>query len=98
MIFFFRQDERMQKIGLDSVVALLRDIPEEGLIRGQVGTVVQPLTPGRGIVEFCDDEGETYAIPALPYEALMALHYGPVANVAWGGLMSSRQLEGCRVS
>jgi hypothetical protein len=78
----------MQQIELDSVVALLRDIPEEGLVRGQVGALVQHLAPGLGVVEFCDDYGETYAIPSLPYDALMVLHYGPMDEAADGGLLS----------
>jgi hypothetical protein len=31
----------MADIGMHSVVALLQDLPEEGLVRGQVGTVVE---------------------------------------------------------
>jgi hypothetical protein len=35
-----------------SVVAVLEDIPESGLLRGQVGTVVERLAPGVYEVEF----------------------------------------------
>ena len=41
------------------VVALLTDVPEHCLVRGQVGTVVEILD-GAYEVEFCDDEGRTY--------------------------------------
>jgi hypothetical protein len=43
------------------VVALTADVPENGLLRGQVGTVVERLGPGIFEIEFCDDEGRTYA-------------------------------------
>ena len=42
------------------VVALLSDVPAHGLLRGQVGTVVE-LLDGAYEVEFSDDEGKTYA-------------------------------------
>ncbi len=42
------------------VVALLEDVPDHGLQRGQVGTVVEELAPGVFEVEFADDAGRTY--------------------------------------
>jgi hypothetical protein len=62
-------------IGLLDVVALTVDRPEKGLIRGQVGTVVEELSRGAYEVEFSDDDGRTYAQAALPAEQLMVLHY-----------------------
>ena len=45
------------------------DLPDDGLTRGQIGTVVEHL-----LVEFSDEQGQTYAIAAgRPYQ-LMALH------------------------
>ena len=41
------------------VVALLSDLPSHGLVRGQVGTVVETLD-GAYEVEFSDDEGKTW--------------------------------------
>ena len=64
-------------IGLLDVVALTVDRPEKGLIRGQVGTVVEVLSDGANEVEFSDDDGRTYAQAALPAEPLMVLHYRP---------------------
>jgi membrane protein implicated in regulation of membrane protease activity len=64
-------------IGLLDVVALTVDRPEKGLIRGQVGTVVEVLSRGTYEVEFSDDDGRTYAQTALPAEQLMVLHYRP---------------------
>jgi Domain of unknown function (DUF4926) len=39
------------------VVALLEDVPSRGLMRGQVGTVVEKLAPGVFEVEFSDNSG-----------------------------------------
>jgi hypothetical protein len=58
-----------------AVVALLEDQPERGLRRGQVGTVVERLAPGVFEVEFCDNEGRTYASLALRSDQLMILHH-----------------------
>ncbi|MGI8743538.1 MAG: DUF4926 domain-containing protein [Bryobacteraceae bacterium] len=45
-----------------SVMALLEDAPEEGLVRGQVGTLLENWAPGIYEVEFCDDNGKPYAM------------------------------------
>ena len=58
-----------------AVVALLQDQPQRGLVRGQVGTVVEPLAPGVFEVEFCDNEGRTYASLALRSDQLMVFHH-----------------------
>lgn len=58
------------------VVALLTDIPEHGLVRGQVGTVVELLS-GAYEVEFSDDDGRTYAELALEPHQLLVLHHRP---------------------
>ncbi len=57
------------------VVALTENLPEHGLCRGQVGTVVEILGPNVYEVEFSDDEGQAYAMLALGDEHLMGLHY-----------------------
>lgn len=65
-----------------SVVALLEDLPEEGLARGQVGTVVETWAPGVYEVEFCDDNGRAYAMVALRADQLMQLHHQPAHQAA----------------
>ncbi len=60
------------------VVALLEDLPSRGLLRGQVGTIVETLAPGVFEVEFSDNEGRTYASLALRTAQLMVLHHRPV--------------------
>jgi len=67
----------MAEISSLSVVALLMDLPERGLVRGQVGTVVEMLAPGVFEVEFSNEEGRTYASLALRTEQLMLLHHQP---------------------
>ena len=68
------------KDGVDilDVVALTEDLPERGLQRGQVGTVVEVLEPGMFEVEFSDDEGRAYAFVPLRADQLLMLHYEPV--------------------
>ena len=72
----------MANIEILSVVALLEDLPGEGLIRGQVGAVVESWAPGVYEVEFCDDNGKTYAMVALKAEQLMRLHHEPTHRAA----------------
>lgn len=56
----------MKRAELD-VVVLDEDLPDEGLMKGAVGTIVMVFdTPTLGyLVEFCDEEGRTIAMPAL---------------------------------
>ena len=58
------------------VVALLSDVPAHGLVRGQVGTVVE-LLDGAYEVEFADRDGHAFAILSLRPEQLMVLHDTP---------------------
>ncbi|MBI2479315.1 MAG: DUF4926 domain-containing protein [Planctomycetia bacterium] len=60
------------------VVALIEDLPQRGLVRGQVGTIVEFLAPDVFEVEFCDNEGRTYASLALKASQLMVLHHEPI--------------------
>lgn len=65
-------------IQLLDVVALTEDLPDRGLIRGQVGTAVETLAPEVFEVESSDDDGRTYAMLALRAEQLMVLRYRPL--------------------
>jgi hypothetical protein len=67
-------------INLLDVVALTADLPERGLRRGQVGTVVELLAPDAFEVEFSDDLGRAYASLALRSDQIMVLHYQPVRS------------------
>jgi hypothetical protein len=72
----------MAEIALLSVVALLEDIRDMDLLRGQVGTVVETLAPGVFEVEFSDNNGQTYATRALRADQLMRLHHEPCHETA----------------
>jgi hypothetical protein len=58
-----------------SVVALLGDRQPDGLVRGQVGTVVEDMGEGVVLVEFSDDQGRAYALASCPVADLLMLHY-----------------------
>jgi hypothetical protein len=68
----------MTNLEIHAVVALLEELPEEGLVRGQVGTVVENWAPDVYEIEFADDNGKTYALVALRAEQLIRLHHEPV--------------------
>lgn len=60
------------------VVALLQDLPELGLYRGNVGTIVEEYEPGVFEVEFSDTSGKAYAIETLESSQLMTLYHYPM--------------------
>ena len=51
----------MAELEMLAVVALVEDLPEKRLLRGQVGTIVENLAPGVYEVEFSDSDGCAYA-------------------------------------
>lgn len=69
----------MQKtpVKLLDVVGLLEDRPAEGLVAGQVGTVVEVLAPDVFEVEFLDSEGCTVAVVEFKREELLVLKHEP---------------------
>jgi hypothetical protein len=62
---------------LHDVVALLEDLPDNALRRGQVGTIVEEWQPGVFEVEFADTRGVAYALIALRADQLMPLTWTP---------------------
>ena len=72
----------MQTLELFSVVALLRDMPEHRLLRGQVSTVVEVYSPFEAEVEFADNEGHTYGLTMLRSDDLIRLHHNPADQIA----------------
>ena len=73
------QATRREPLAILDVVALLADVPAEGLARGQVGTVVESLDERTALVEFADDYGRAYAIVPCARADLLVLHYVPQA-------------------
>ncbi len=66
--------QQRRQIKLLDTVALLEDLPQRKLKRGEVGTVVEILAPNIFEVEFSDDQGQTYAELALRRDQLVLLH------------------------
>lgn len=62
------------------VVALIENLPELDLYRGQVGTIVEVYDPGMFEVEFSDMQGRTYALETLSDQQVMVLHHQPLAE------------------
>lgn len=63
----------MAEIPTLTTIALLQDRPEAGLLRGQVGTVVEQLGSDVYEVEFCDELGRTIAIVPLRADEVLEL-------------------------
>ncbi|MBL8164965.1 MAG: DUF4926 domain-containing protein [Anaerolineae bacterium] len=64
---------------LFDVVALTTDLPDDGLYRGQVGTIVEIYSPDVFEVEFVEHNTDyTYALNTVKSSQAMLLHYAPV--------------------
>jgi hypothetical protein len=68
----------MADIALLDTVALLKDVPEWGLVRGQVGAVVDDAGGESVMVEFMDADGRTITLPDLLRTDLLALKGVPL--------------------
>ena len=71
----------LKSVQILETVALLQDLPQKGLGRGQVGTVVEQLGPDAFEVEFVGVDGQTYALLPLRTEQIMVLRYAPAYAV-----------------
>jgi hypothetical protein len=56
-------------------VALLKDIPEQKLVKGQVGTIVEKWDTGIYEVEFCNTSSTTLILEEVSENDLLLLHY-----------------------
>jgi hypothetical protein len=74
-----RDNEEARRPAILDVVALLHEMPAQGLTRGQVGTVVELLGDDTVLVEFSDDQGAAYAVAPCPRAEILVLHYVPQA-------------------
>jgi hypothetical protein len=66
-------------VRLLDVVALLEDKPAEGLVAGQVGTIVEVHAPDAFEVEFLDSQGRTVAVSEFKREELLVLKHESAA-------------------
>ncbi|NJL19992.1 MAG: DUF4926 domain-containing protein [Leptolyngbyaceae cyanobacterium SM1_3_5] len=63
------------------VVALIVDLPQYNLWRGQVGTVVEILANGTAFeVEFSDRNGRTYESLGLRSDQIIVLRFEPASS------------------
>ena len=67
----------VNRLQLLDVVALKQPLPENALLAGQVGTIVELLAPNVYEVDFSDNNGQTYAMLPLHASQLLKLHYAP---------------------
>jgi len=73
----------MREIKLFDSVAMLEDLPEENLWRGQIGAVVEIYNDGEAFeVEFVDTNGRTYGLLALRAEQVMLLRHEAIEKIA----------------
>lgn len=72
---YFKEITNMKLL---DIVALLENLPELNLYRGQVGTIVEEYKPGVFEVEFSDNTGKAYAIETLIEQQLMVLYHAPL--------------------
>ena len=65
----------MKHFNVLDVVALLHELPEKNILKGQVGTIVEKLDDNVFEVEFCNNNGETIALETLSAKELFLLHF-----------------------
>jgi hypothetical protein len=57
------------------VVAVLEDVPRHGLVRGEVGTVIEHRKEDVFEIAFSNTSGKAYAFAALRAEQLLKLNF-----------------------
>ncbi len=63
-------------------VVLTRDVPEHGLVKGDVGAVVHPYADGEAFeVEFVTAEGRTVAVLTLSGSDIRPMGSGEILHV-----------------
>jgi hypothetical protein len=63
-----------ETIKLLDIMALLKEVPEKKLLRGQIGTVIECYTNTEFEVEFSDNKGRTISMLTLSTDEIMLLH------------------------
>jgi hypothetical protein len=62
---------------IHDVIALIEDLPQHNLKRGQVGTIIEAWESGVFEVEFANTNGVAYAMVALRADQMMLLRWQP---------------------
>ncbi|RUT09803.1 hypothetical protein DSM106972_002980 [Dulcicalothrix desertica PCC 7102] len=70
------------EIRLLDIVALVEDLPEYGIYRGQVGTVTDIVAENVFEVDFSDTSGQTFAELNLTSQQLMLLLHEPISYLS----------------
>lgn len=70
----------MKELKLFDTVAILRDVPDQHVVYGQVGTIVEILGNHVYEVEFTTSQGETIAEFAVNHTDLLLLHHEMAAH------------------
>ncbi|TAF72593.1 MAG: DUF4926 domain-containing protein [Bacteroidetes bacterium] len=65
---------KIQHLEKHDIVALLKEMPEKKLMKGQIGTVVEKYSETEFEIEFSDNKGKTIALLTLHSNQLMLLH------------------------
>jgi len=65
----------MDRIENLDIVALLKNLPEENLKRGDIGTIVEILDENNFLVEFSDSNGRTVKMAEMESSILMKLNF-----------------------
>lgn len=60
------------------MVTLTEDLPQKGLLKGQMETIVEGLAPGDYEVDFSGLDGKTYTTTAVSEKAPIGLLHEPV--------------------
>jgi len=68
----------MNKLNELATIALLKDLPEKGLRKGDVGTVEVELSDKMVEIEFVNKDGTTRSIAPVPVKLLIKLNLDPI--------------------
>ena len=64
-------------------VALIEDLPDEGLVCGNMGSIVEIYNDGEAYeIEFVNGEGQTYGLLALRPKQFILLHRNAMEKIA----------------
>ncbi|MEO8853391.1 MAG: DUF4926 domain-containing protein [Ginsengibacter sp.] len=66
-----------ETIKIHDVVALMKARPDEKLLRGQIGTVIECYSKNDFEVEFSDNNGKAISLLTLSTDEIMLLHSEP---------------------
>ncbi|MFT3744981.1 MAG: DUF4926 domain-containing protein [Pyrinomonadaceae bacterium] len=73
----------MKKPEMYDSIALIEDVPEAGLVRGNMGAIVEIYNDGDAYeVEFVDTQGQTYGLLPLRPKQFIVLHRSSMEKIA----------------